>query len=181
MAEVALIFGFAQSGFKLSITLFSFAAAIGAAGKEIKQTAKDISLFSSVLRQLGLVMQRAHKAGLVTKDAFETVNGIVRECKSIFKNLEALIEKATTTEIIKVVKMEEHTNEVKEIERESLSVSYGRRLLYLFRKSTISEQKAALESLKSSLLLMVTLMAYTENKMHFAEEFVPHVFLAERN
>jgi hypothetical protein len=101
---------------------------------------------------------------------FETTNKIVMECRLIFAELDALIEKATTTEKIKVVKMKKDADEVEEIDRENLTVSYGRRLLSLFRKSEILEQKKALESLKSSLQLLLVLMTFTKNKMHFSDE-----------
>ena len=88
-------------------------------------------------------MQRAHKSGLITDDALKTTNEMVRECTLSLGELQNIIEKATTAEIVQVAKMEEDNNEVNEIERESMSVSYGRYLLYLFRKSMILEQKTA--------------------------------------
>ncbi|KAI9775726.1 MAG: hypothetical protein M1839_000928 [Geoglossum umbratile] len=166
--EVATILSCANTGFKLSMTLFSFAQAIGSAGKEILQTGKDISLFSAVLRELGVTLQRAQKAGLVSETAFETTAKIKDECTSIFEELEAIIEKSTTTTNVHVVKM--RSDEVEELDRESVEVSWGNRFLHLFRKSQIQEQKRALESLKSSLLTMLVVMSFAENNVLLATE-----------
>lgn len=170
MAEVTTILSFANAGFKLSMTLFSFAQAIGSAGKEVRQTGKDISLFSAVLRELGITLQRVQKAGLVSETAFETTTKIKDECTLIFGELEAIIEKSTTTTNVHVVKM--RSDEVEELDRENIEVSWGNRFLHLFRKSKIQEQKRALESLKSSLLTMLMVMSFTENKALLASQYI---------
>src|SRR4051812_13091504 len=103
MADPATFIGFASAGLKLSFTLYAFAAAIGSAGKEIRQSARDISLFSSVLKQLGVKMDEAYKAGFVGNEAFDLTKEIIAECRSVFDELEMMIEKATTTEKITVV------------------------------------------------------------------------------
>jgi hypothetical protein len=173
MAEIALILGFAQTGYKLSVTLFSFAQAIGSAGSEIRQTGADIALFSAVLEQLGETLERAQKAGLVTEKAFDTAKKIRQECNSVFGELDTMIKQSTTMTNTKVVKMREDGFEAEVEDRETMAVSFGQRFLHLFRKSRIQEQKRALESLKSSLLLMLTVMRFTENMAHFAAELVP--------
>jgi len=170
MADSATIIGFAAAGLKLSFTLYAFAAAVGSAGKEIRQSAKDISLFSSVLRQLGIKMEEAHKAGFVANEAFDLTKEIIAECRSVFDELEAMIEKATTMEKVKVVKMAEDDLTVKEVDRDKMTVSFGRRLLYLFQKAEISDQRNRLESLKSSLQVMLALITFTERAQSFMAE-----------
>jgi hypothetical protein len=95
MADPATIIGFASAGLRLSFTLYAFAAALGSAGKEMKQSAKDLSLFSSVLKQLGIKMDQAHKAGFVAIEAYDLTTEIIAECKSVYGELEGMIEKAT--------------------------------------------------------------------------------------
>jgi hypothetical protein len=152
------------------MTLFSFASAIGSLGGDIIQTGNDIATFSIILRQLGQTMNRAHKGGLISDDAFQVTALIIAECKKIFAILDGLIAKATSTKKIKVIKMEGDADEVEELDRDNLTVSYSKRLMYLFRKSEILKQKKALESLKSSLQLLLQLIMFTENRMQFAEE-----------
>jgi hypothetical protein len=170
MADPATIIGFASAGLKLSFTLYAFAAAIGSAGKEIRQSARDISLFSSVLKQLGVKMDEAYRAGFVANEAFDLTKEIIAECRSVFDELETMIEKATTTEKITVVKMEEDDLNVKEVNRDKMTVSFGRRLLYLFQKAEISDQRNRLESLKTSLQVMLALITFTERARSFTSE-----------
>jgi hypothetical protein len=170
MADPVSIIGFAAAGLRLSLTLYAFAAALGSAGKEMKQSAKDLSLFSSVLKQLGIKMDDAHKGGYVASEAYDLTKEIIAECQSVFGELDAMIQKATTTEKITVIKMEGDDFEVKEEDREKLTVSFGRRLLYLFQKAEISDQRNRLESLKSSLQLMLSVLTFTERARNFTAE-----------
>jgi hypothetical protein len=170
MADPSTIIACASAGLKLSFTLYTFAAAISSAGKEMRQFAKDITLFSSVLKQLGIKMDEARTNGLVADEAFFLTKEIIDECRSIFNELEAMIEKATTKENVTVIKMDEDDFEVKEVNRDKMTVSFGRRLLYLFQKAEISDQRNRLESLKSSLQVMLALITFTERAQSFTAE-----------
>lgn len=81
-----------------------------------------------------------------------------------------MIEKATTTETITVIKMERDDFAVKEEDREKMTVSFGKCLLYLFRKAEISDQRNRLESLKSSSQLMLSVLSFTERTKSFKAE-----------
>jgi hypothetical protein len=66
--------------------------------------------------------------------------------------------------------MEEDDFEAKEDHREKMTISFGRRLLYLFQKAEISDQRNRLESLKSSLQLMLSVLTFTERARIFTAE-----------
>jgi hypothetical protein len=135
-----------------------------------------------VLKQLGVKIKQAHDAGYVANEAFETTKQIITECKAVFGELDALIQRATSKERITVIRMEEDDFEVKQVDREKLTVSYGRRFLYLFKKAEISDQRNRLESLKSSLQLMLALITFTESARVFTEEYdLPHPLFSYRN
>jgi hypothetical protein len=56
MAEIGLIasvIGVAGAGLKLSITLYTFSETVATAADSIKAIAKDVSLTSAVLEELG--------------------------------------------------------------------------------------------------------------------------------
>jgi hypothetical protein len=168
MADPATILGIASAGIKLSLTLHSFAAAIGSAGTEISQSAKDLAHFSSILNYLGEKMDEAHKAGFVTAKGFHIMEKIIVDCTSIFDELETMIKKATTTEKITVIKMDQEDFQVKEVNREKLNVSFGKRLLYLFQKAEIANQRNRLESLKSTLHILLSFLIFEERTRVFA-------------
>ena len=115
-------------------------------------------------------MDEAHKAGFVANEAFDLTKEIIAECTSVFDELETMIEKATTTEKITVIKMDEDDFTVKEVNRDKMTISFGRRLLYLFQKAEISDQRNRLESLKSSLQVMLALITFTERARSFIAE-----------
>jgi hypothetical protein len=81
MAEVAAILGMANAGFKLSSRSSRSRKPSAASTKEILRTAKDISLFSQVLKLLAVPLERRHQTNCISASAFETSAQIVEECK----------------------------------------------------------------------------------------------------
>lgn len=57
-AAVASIIQIADIGFRLSIKLFSFAESVANADQAIISTSKDVSLTSSVLKEVGEVLKK---------------------------------------------------------------------------------------------------------------------------
>lgn len=159
MAEVAAILGMANAGFKLSITLFSFAEAVRSVDKEILRTAKDISLFSQVLKLLAVTLERGHRANCISAGAFETSAQIVEECKNLFEELDAVVAKSTSTR--KLVRMGE--DDMEAVDAEKVIVPFAQRLLYFFRKAKMDALRRDLESLKTSLQVMLSVLNFAEN------------------
>jgi hypothetical protein len=156
MAELVTVLSMATAGFKLAKMLFSFAEAVGSIDKEIRRTAKDVSFFSDALSLLAPVLERGREAGYVTKDAFDKVQGVMDECRLVFQELEAMIEKSTKSE--EVIKMGK--DETVPSNGLNLSVPLMKRLLYYFQRGNLEVVRARLESLKSTLHLMLgTLMS----------------------
>jgi hypothetical protein len=158
MAEVAAILGMANAGFKLSITLFAFAEAVRTVDKEILRTAKDISLFSSVLKLLAETVERGHQTKRISAKAYETTAQIVEECKSLFDELDDVIAKSTTK--TKTVRMGQDDMVAKDAEK--VIVPLAQRLLYFFRKGKMEVHRRNLESLKTSLQVMLSVLNFAE-------------------
>ena len=154
-----MILSMANSGFKLSITLFSFAEAVRSVDKEILRTAKDISLFSQVLKLLAVTLERGHHANCISASAFETSAQIVEECKSLFEELNAVVAKSTSTK--KLVRMGE--DDVVAADTDKVVVPFTQRLLYFFRKAKMDTLRRNLESLKTSLQVMLSVLNFAEN------------------
>lgn len=168
MAEVVAVLGMANAGFKLSITLFAFAEAIGSADKEIVRTAREINLFSQVLKFLALSLERGRKTGSISQSAFETSAEIIEECRSLFDELDAMIVKSTSTK--KVVKMQ--GDAMIAMDREKMVVPFSQRFLYLFRKSKVDTLRRNLESLKTSLQVMLSVLNYVEHLASFGPRYL---------
>lgn len=158
MAEAVAVLSMANAGFKLAITLFSFAEAIGSVDKEILRTAKDISLFSDVLQNLVDTLERGQVAKYITKSAFATLQRVIDEGKELFQELEMMIEKSTERE--EVIKMDQDA--MVPLTRSKFSVPLAKRLRYFFQRSRLEALRSSLESLKSTLSLMLGTLAIAE-------------------
>ena len=167
------VLSMANAGFKLAITLFSFAEAIGSIDKEILRTAKDISLFSDVLQNLVDTLERSQAAKYITKSAFETIQRVIDEGRELFQELETMIEKSTKSE--EVIKMKQ--DEMVPFSRPKLSVPLIKRLLYFFQRSRLETLRSRLESLKSTLGLMLGTLAIAE-KLETKKRYDPTAIYA---
>lgn len=151
MAEVgaiASVIAIAQLGVNLSIGLYSIADTIGSANKDVRRIAKDIALFSAVLKDLGTTLERAKSSGLYRKDAFDTAQAIVKECEVVFQEIQ---KKSTMS-----------TNVERPLER-NIALPTLERLKWVFRKERVASLRASLESLKTTILILLHVMSIAEN------------------
>jgi hypothetical protein len=146
MAEIGLaasIIGVASAGAKLSLALYQFAEIVGSAASEVRSVAGDISIFCSVLHQLDATLQEA-KATRYSLTAITTAEAIVGECRNIFNQIQAVVDK---------------------LKRESvdtpqeLTLAWTARVKWVFQRSKVSLHQSKLESMKATLLLMLTALA----------------------
>src|SRR5207247_874048 len=98
MAEIGLIssiIGIASVGIKLSITLYTFSETVATAHNSIKDIARDVSLTSSVMEELAANLKNDEQARLYSGTALVTAETVVKDCGSVFGEIEALLRKAT--------------------------------------------------------------------------------------
>jgi hypothetical protein len=160
MAEigaVASVIQIAQLGAKISITLYSIADTTKSANKDVKRIAKDIALFSSVLKDLGNALERGQRAGQLRGDAYNTASMIVEECEEVFREIETILKKATG---------EERPFEA------DIVMPKLERFLWVFKKERIQLLRANLESLKTTILVKLAVLNYAERQKHKAVEYV---------
>jgi hypothetical protein len=174
MAEVLTALTMANAGFKLAMTLYSFAEAVGSVDKEIVRTATDIALFSNVLENLAATLEQGQNAKYITKEAFETVQKVIDECKNIFQELEMMIEKSTKSE--EVIRMKE--DEVVPKLGSKLSVPLTKRLLYFFQRSKVEALRAELISLKTNLTVMLGILALARRSEETRKRYDPNTVYA---
>lgn len=148
MAELGLIasvFQIASCGLKLSITLYTFAETVSAADKNIKHIAKDVSLTSAVLNELGTSLV-SEKQRMVTSDnAIKTAEEVVHECSQVFTEIEATLQKG----------MKKAGSGKPGLGRLGLE-----KLKWPFLQPKMELLRSNLERLKSTLILLLNVLAY---------------------
>ncbi|KAI9163861.1 hypothetical protein HJFPF1_05489 [Paramyrothecium foliicola] len=142
-AEIGLaasIIGVASAGAKLSVALYQLAEIVGSAAQEVRSIASDISIFCSVLHQLDETLQEA-KATRYSLTAICTVETIIGECRHIFSQINEVVDK---------------------LKRESvdapqeLTLAWTAKVKWVFQRSKVSLYQSKLESMKTTLLLILT-------------------------
>lgn len=156
MAEIGLIgtiIGIASAGIKLSITLYTFSESISTASVEIKNIARDVSLTSSVLEELGANLKHDEQAKLYSGSAVQTAKDVVRECESVFTEINAVVAKAM-----------ESASKGKGFKKGGkLALSALDRLKWPFLQPKMEVLRSNLERLKSTLVLMLNVLTYARD------------------
>lgn len=148
LAAVASIVQIADIGFRLSIKLFSFAESVASADQAIISTSKDVSLTSSVLKEVGEVLKKDQSFGTYSATAIQTAAAIVTECSEVFQAMEkVLLEKVPN---INANRKEKGLRTTMTLER--FKWSYWQPKLQLLRGN--------LDRLRSTLLVMLNVITY---------------------
>lgn len=171
MAEIGLVASVVQiadTGIKLSITLYTFAETVLTADKSIKEIASDVSLTSSVLEELGQNLKKDQKSRLCSENAVKTAEGIVKECAAIFNEINGTLE--TTLEKIKPRAGSEKANgRDGAYGGRKLPVAAYERLKWPFLQPKMQLLRSNLDRLKSTLVLMLNVITYARK---VSEEYV---------
>lgn len=107
--------------------------------------ARDIALFSAVLKDLSRALDLGSKANLFRGDAFDTSIKIVGECQSVFTDIEDILKRVSKDEAPLHNKFE-----VPRLEK----------VLWYFRKGKVDFLRGVLDSLKSTILLELAVLDY---------------------
>ena len=153
-AAVASIIQIADIGFRLSIKLFSFAESVANADQAIISTSKDVSLTSSVLKEVGEVLRKDQSVRTYSANAIKTASDIVTECSEVFKAMEkVLVEKVPNSSSNRRDKASRTTMAL-----ERFKWSYWQPKLQLLRSN--------LDRLRSTLLVMLNVITYQRLLRH---------------
>ena len=148
MAEFGLaagIVGVVTTGAQLSINLYKFSSAVGAAKHEVQSLAAEISMFCSVLRQLDSTLKKAKKARY-SLTALDAIDNMLHECKQVFGKIQRAIDT---------------------LKRESASseepiINLAARVRWTLKRSKLLVSRRTLESMKATLHLMLTTLIIAE-------------------
>ena len=123
----------------------------------MQYVAKDIALFSAVLKDLGKTLERGQKSKVYRDAAYESSRLIVKECEEVFKEIDEILKKSTK---------EGSTQDAK------VSISRVDKFMWVFRRSRVQLLRGNLESLKTTILLQVAVLSYAD-KVSESSHVVP--------
>ena len=113
----------------------------------MQYVAKDIALFSAVLKDLGKTLERGEKSRLYRDAAYESSRLIVKECEVVFGEIEDVLRRSSRDGVLQ----DTH-----------VSLSKVDKFMWVFRKSRVHLLRGNLESLKSTILLQLAVLGYAD-------------------
>ncbi|KAF2117551.1 hypothetical protein BDV96DRAFT_570422 [Lophiotrema nucula] len=102
MAEIGLIASVIQvagAGLKLSQSIYQYADSVASADRRLKDIAKEVRLTSFVIDELARVFKQDETASLLSDNARRTADETVKECSSMFVELDADIKKSRKSKL----------------------------------------------------------------------------------
>lgn len=145
LSVVASIVGIAGAGIQLSTTLYTYAETAFYADKSLQDIARDVSLTSSVLGQLGELLKQDKQAKLCSENALRTADEAVTGCKAVFAEIDTALQKS-----------------LKKSGDGKGAVSKLQRLKWPLVEPKMKLLQGNLDRLKSTLLLMLNVLAYAK-------------------
>lgn len=106
MAEIGLIASIIQvagAGLKLAETLYQYADSVASADRRIGDIATEVKLTSYVIDELASVFRQDETSTLLSKNAIMTADETVRQCSSVFAQLDVEIKKSQKKKIGKFI------------------------------------------------------------------------------
>ncbi|CAG8379372.1 unnamed protein product [Penicillium salamii] len=140
---VASIVQLADFGARVAVQLHSFYHRVKKADINIQRLSTDVSLTSSVLKQLGDILRDAEQQKICSTEAVSMANQIVRECEQIFQQMESTLKKGVDLKKGKILK-----------------VGLSQKVDYAFSESEVSILQTQLDRLKATMLLLLHVMSY---------------------
>ena len=151
MAELGIaasVIQLADLGVRLSLRLYTFGKTVASADKSIISISKDVSLTSSVLKELGQWLEKDQESRVHSENAVQAADEIVKECLEVFNSM----DKALTRSMSRLG--------LQEGGRNIRTVAALERLKWPFLQPRMQFLRSNLEKLKSTLLLMLNVLTY---------------------
>ena len=164
MAElgvIASVIQIAETGLRLSIKLYTFGEVIASADKSVISISKDVSLTSSVLKELGQILDTDRKGNsrFLTQTAVKTAEDVVKECLEVFEEMESIIIKKLPN------------LKTSGLEKASKATVILERLKWPYLQPKLQLLQSNLDRLKSTILLMLNVITYAR---HVAAKSEPY-------
>ena len=137
---IASVIGVAGAGFRLSLILNAVGHEMATADLEIQKIAKEISLFSLILKQVGRTMEAAES--LVSQSALDSAKEITFQSQTIFNEVKEMVE----------------MSQQRDANGNLQSITIAQRVRWCFKKQRVRYLLGQLESLKLSLSIMLQIL-----------------------
>ena len=147
LGAIAAIIQVADTGLRLSTTLFTFAETVAHADKSINTISKDVSLTSAVLKELANILTQDKSTRAYSDTAIESAIAVVNECSGLFQELHSML----------VEKLPKHSSGPRvKVSRTTLALE---RLKWPYLQSKMNILQSNLDRLKSSLLVILNVIS----------------------
>ena len=156
MAEVGIIASalqIADIGVRLSLRLYTFGETVASADKAITSISENVSLTSTVLKELGQTLAKDQTFRICSPNAVKTADSIVAECQKIFQEMDHVL-----------VKKFAHTKSTEKDNRRIKAAQTLERLRWPFIKGKIDLLMSNLEKQKSTLVLMLNVIVLAKQE-----------------
>ena len=166
MAEVGIIASVVQIadvGLRLSIKLYTFGEIVASADRSVISISKDVSLTSGVLKELGQILDKDKETGTFSETAVQTADGVVKECLEVFKEMDNIIVKRLPS----LGAAGKGGGQGERVKRATVMLE---RLKWGYLQPKLELLRSNLDSLKSTLLLMLNVITYARQ---VSEKYVP--------
>ena len=159
----ASVIQIADAGARLSSKLFVFTRKVKDADRTIQDISREIAATGAALRELGEALEQDKYASLGSRHSFDQTSQIVADCWEAFTEINETIG---GEKIVKdAIKGQDVTNEKVSsavAKFKSPSLSFKQRFKFPFKEPQINMLRTKLESLKSSLMLMLQVLMLAE-------------------
>ena len=154
LAAVSSIIQIADVGLRLSVKLFAFAETVASADKAIVFTSKDVSLTSSVLKEVGEVLRKDQPSRTYSAEAIRTATAVVTECSEVFQEMEKIL-------VEKVPNISSNRGD-----RTSRTTMALERFKWPYWQPKLQLLRSNLDRLRSTLLVMLNVIIYQRLSTH---------------
>lgn len=152
MAGIAIVGSIAQIadvGVRPSIRLYSFGEIVSTADKSVLSISQDVSLTSSVLKELGSILGKDSESRILSQNAVETADTLVNQCLKVFEELETILAKKLPG-----------LRSAAAGDGKKKAVMLLERMKWGYLQPKLQLLRGNLDRLKSTLLLMLNVIAY---------------------
>jgi hypothetical protein len=142
LSVAASILGVASAGIKLSSTLYLYTESVINADKNIREIARDLSITSSVVTELGTLLGQGHQT-VLNSEVLLTAQDAVCSCDEVFREIQRELDKSL------------------DLGRNGKSTSMSlKRLKWPLVQPRLNILQVRLERLKNTLVLVLGVMSY---------------------
>lgn len=93
MSIIASALQIADIGIRLSLRLYTFGETVASADKSIISISENVSLTSTVLKELGQTLDKDRTTRICSPNAMRTADNIVKQCQRIFQEMDHILVK----------------------------------------------------------------------------------------